>query len=225
MKCKFGVQMISFNTNNNNVDKNIILSIETTVGGGSLSILKNQIEIDGWIGNREISKAEEVLEQILILLKRKNNISKDNIGKIVVSKSAGSLTGEKIGLALAKGLAKSLKCQLIEISVFESLLREQILNVRAEGNYLTGIPLGKNQIQWQSFLVGSKVTAEYNAPQISTCMELVEKISKFNYAKGIFAGGISKSCEQVIKQINKSQIIITQKKLSCINGLLIAPLL
>jgi len=212
--------MISFNTNIINADKNLILSIETAVGGGSLSILKNQIEIGGWIGTQGISKAEEVLEQILILLKGKNNISKENIGLIVVSKSAGSLTGEKIGLALAKGLAKSLRCRLIEISVFESLLREQIFNLKPKGNYLTGIPFGKNRIQWQSFFVADKVTAEHNAPQISTCMELVEKISKFDYKKAILAGGIDKSCEQVFKQLNKSQIIITSKNLSYLNGLI-----
>ncbi len=129
-------------------ERKVILSIETAAQGGSLSILANGKEIDGWCGTLEISKAEDVLEQIAKLL-RENNILKSQIKLIVISKDAGSSTGQKIGLALAKGLTKSIKCDLVEISVMEALLFE--IKENAEGTFVTAAANGKNYICWQVF--------------------------------------------------------------------------
>jgi len=175
---------------NNALEKKIILSIETTVAGGSLSILANNYEPDGWIGSRSVSKAEDILEQIAILL-RTNNIKREHIKLIGVSKGSGSLTGEKIGLALARGLAKSLKCRLVEISVFESLLME--IGCKLEGEYLTAIPLGKNQVQWQEFTAKNNFYFKKNSsPQVSHISELINKIKKFDDTRAVLASGFDK---------------------------------
>jgi tRNA A37 threonylcarbamoyladenosine modification protein TsaB len=93
--------------------KKIVLAIETGFAGGSISLLRNNVEIDKWSGSRAISKSEDVLNEISILLK-KNKIERFEISSIVISKKAGSLTGLRIGLALARGLSKSLNCQYKE---------------------------------------------------------------------------------------------------------------
>ncbi len=47
----------------------ILLSIETSVNGGSLAILSAEGSIAEWKGRQEISKAEDVLEQIASLFR------------------------------------------------------------------------------------------------------------------------------------------------------------
>jgi len=94
--------------------RNIILSIETTSKVGRLSLFDGATEIDFWAGNNKASKAEDVLEEISNLLK-KNNIEKKYISSIIVSKSSGSSTGIKIGLAIAKGLKTAINCKIIEV--------------------------------------------------------------------------------------------------------------
>jgi tRNA A37 threonylcarbamoyladenosine modification protein TsaB len=93
--------------------KKIVLAIETGFAGGSISLLRNNVEIDKWSGSRAISKSEDVLDEISILLK-KNKIERFEISSILISKKVGSLTGLRIGLALARGLSKSLNCQYKE---------------------------------------------------------------------------------------------------------------
>jgi len=177
--------------------KQLVLSIETTVEGGSLSILANREEIDGWSGSQKVSKAEEVLEQISNLLE-KNNLKKNSIKAIAVSIGAGSLTGEKIGRAIAGGLAKSLNCPLIEVSVLESLLLE--FGNKLEGEYITAIPTGKNRVQWQNFTIKEDIT--YKSPssvQISDRGEFIEKIKKASSNYVMLAVNFRKFPEDFLK--------------------------
>ncbi len=50
---------------------NILLAIETASAGGSISLLRNNVEIDKWSGASVISKSEDVLDEISALLKKK----------------------------------------------------------------------------------------------------------------------------------------------------------
>ena len=102
-------------------EKNIILSIETTFEGGSLALYKGETEIDSWSGTKQVSKAEDILEQISELLK-KNKIEKKHLQLIAVSDGSGSSTGAKIGLAIAKGLGDALAVKVVKLSVSESQL-------------------------------------------------------------------------------------------------------
>ncbi len=126
---------------------NIFLAIETASAGGSISLLRNNVEIDKWSGASVISKSEDVLDEISALLK-KNKIERCEINFIVISKNAGSLTGSRIGLALARGLSKSLGCQYKEVCVLESLL----MNTSKLGKILTVIQINKTQFVYQIFL-------------------------------------------------------------------------
>ncbi len=102
----------------------ITLSIESGIDGGSLSILEGSEEIDFWIGAKNVSRAEELLREISVLLK-KNDIKKTEIGLIAVSNSAGSYTGIRIGLATALGLKKAFGCRIVGISVLEAIALTQ----------------------------------------------------------------------------------------------------
>ena len=122
----------------------IILGIETAIQGGSLSLLREGLEIDFWIGEKNISKAEDVLEQISITLER-NNLKKVDL--IAVSTGPGSATGLRIGFATAFGLRKSWGCKIIGIPAFEAILQ----NKKITGTLILAIPFGRSQIAWQVF--------------------------------------------------------------------------
>ncbi len=99
-----------------NQSKNLILAIESAIGGGSLSIWEADREIDFWVGTSGISKAEDMLDGFNRLLIH-NQLSKERVGLIAYSVEFGSPTGLKIGAALARGLSKSLNCRLSAVSL------------------------------------------------------------------------------------------------------------
>ena len=126
--------------------REVTLSIETAINGGSLALIEDKRQIDAWTGERQISKAEDLLEQIAELLLR-NKIEKGQIKLICVSKGIGSLTGEKIGLSIAKGLSKAFNCLLIKLSLLDALLSK--LGKDFQGQVITAVPTGKDWITWQ----------------------------------------------------------------------------
>ncbi len=173
----------------------VILSIETAVEGGSLSIWANRSEIDGWSGTSEISKAEDVLERIAKLL-RVNSIDRNQIKLIGVSKDVGSLTGRKIGLALAKGLTKSLKCDLVEISVLEALLTE--IKGNFEGECITAVTGGRDNIWWQIFDIRNDIFFEKAAtPEICSADEFCKILGRINFRKLVFSSDVAKKNPQI----------------------------
>jgi len=131
--------------------KEFILSIETAVQGGSISLLRGIDELDCWIGTREISKSEDVLEEIKKILER-NDLEKERIKKIVVSRGPGSYTGVRIGMAVAYGLKRAFDCDLVGVSVLEGLLlAENKKSVSYSEEIITAVPIGRNQVYWQNF--------------------------------------------------------------------------
>ena len=95
------------------LEKNIVLSIETTIEGASISIIEDEYKIDFWKGITEGLKAEDFLVEISQVFYR-NKIEKKNIKLVIVSSGSKSSTGIKIGLATARGLGRALNCEVIE---------------------------------------------------------------------------------------------------------------
>ena len=129
------------------MEKNLILALETAVDGGSVSIWdrRRNVEIAGLNGEREISKAEDALDNIRVLLKE-NGIDKEAFGLIVFASGAGSVTGLKIGEATAKGLAKSFGCRWLGVSlwkIFADLSVKENEPLKIKKIYL---PAGKDRI-------------------------------------------------------------------------------
>jgi tRNA threonylcarbamoyl adenosine modification protein YeaZ len=157
-----------------------ILSIETAIQGGSLSLLANGEELDCWIGQTEVSKAEDVLEQIKNLFER-NNFKKESLKLIAVSAGPGSSTGIKIGLSLGKGLSKALGCKFVQVSVMESLLLKA--NKISEP-IVTALPIGKDLICHQVF-GNLQSLSEETKLEVSNLNDFTEWIIKHNYSQVI----------------------------------------
>jgi tRNA A37 threonylcarbamoyladenosine modification protein TsaB len=133
--------------------KKLTLAIETAIDGGSLSIFDGQTEIDFWIGKDGISKAEDILENISRLFKA-NEITGENIEQIIISSDVGSATGLKIGMATAKGLAKSFSCRLVVTSLIDSLAHD--ISTDKVDRYVIALPVGKNNVFHQNMTDGNR---------------------------------------------------------------------
>jgi tRNA threonylcarbamoyladenosine biosynthesis protein TsaB len=157
-----------------------VLSIETAIQGGSLSLSVNGEEFDYWVGQMGVSKAEDVLEQISNLFER-NNFKKESLSLIVVSAGPGSSTGVKIGLSLAKGLSKALGCKFIQKSVMESLLAKA---GKMPGPVVTALPIGKDLICRQLFQTCNPVYTE-NKLQVSGLKDFIEWLAEHNFPQAV----------------------------------------
>ncbi len=155
------------------MNKKLILAIETAIGGGSISLLENETEIDFWIGKREVSKAEDVLEQIASLL-GKHKPEKTRIDLIVFSSGPGSMTGARIGFATVLGLQKSWNCQWIGVNVLETLF---LLSDKPKRT-LTATPFGRKQIACQIFDANNSDCIVKISPEIKTFKEFIEFINQ-----------------------------------------------
>ena len=132
---------------------NIILSIETSVQGGCISLLENNKEIDSWQGMGSISKSDNILDELSSLL-TKNKIEKNQIGRIVISRGPGSFTGMRIGLAIVLGLKKSLNCDICGVSVLEAMALKSE-NIDWNKNIIAAIPIG-TMVCIQKIKIGQK---------------------------------------------------------------------
>lgn len=154
--------------------KKIILSIETGVRGGSLSLRRGAAEIDCWIGTGQVSKSEDVLVELKKILKR-NDLKKNDVDKICVSRGPGSHTGIRIGIALAHGLGKALGCELRGVALLEAMrLKVCGKSVDFGREVIAAVPFGKTRICWQNFKLGEPEAARIeNQPRFSTVEEFL----------------------------------------------------
>jgi tRNA A37 threonylcarbamoyladenosine modification protein TsaB len=192
-----------------------ILSIETAAGGGSLSLLANSREIDGWSGTREISKAEDILEQISKLLSV-NKIEKKNVKLICVSSGTGSSTGEKIGWAIGKGLAKAFGCRLVGVSILESLLLE--IENQPDGEYMTALPCGKNFICRQKFIKKEENFLAISAVEVSEAEEFFMLAESFGCKKIVVAISAADNLRRLFTGADKNLFIENKCPLANLNG-------
>jgi len=156
--------------------KNIVLAIETAFAGGCISIFREENEIGRWIGQKHLAVSKDILEEVSILL-NKNEIKREHIQLIAISRDVGSLTGLRVGKALAFGLSKSLNCEYREVSVLKSLLNAG----EKTGNILTAICVERGEFWYQIFYTGKG-----------------RKIVELNSAERCDSGEIKKICAETI---------------------------
>ncbi len=155
-------------------ERKIILSIETAIEGGSISIIEGKDEIDFWIGNKEELKAEDFLLEISKILDR-NKIGKKKIKSIIVSNGPGSSTGLKIGLATARGLGTALNCEVIEISLLEAILK--FVNIYENGKAFVILPVSKNLFFLEKVkFVNLNTLKEFEKTKALTIEKLIEEL-------------------------------------------------
>ena len=120
-----------------------ILAIETAIGGGSISILQNGIEI-GSIDSG-VSRAEEVLVGIRTIL-ADCELTVSEIDMIAAPLGPGSFTGIRICLATGLGLARSLSAKLVSVNALDAM---SLLAPNKRG--IVVLPLGRGNYALQEF--------------------------------------------------------------------------
>lgn len=124
-----------------------VLAIETATSTGSLSLLKDGIEIGSWLGGREKPLSSELLPQISRLLETVGIALRD-IGLLVVCSGPGSFTGVRIGLSTAKALQMAVEIKAAAIS----LLAGMAFAAKDRSVHLISIvPAGRDEVYWQEF--------------------------------------------------------------------------
>jgi len=140
------------------IEHGLILGIEAAVAGGSLSLCRGEIEIANWSGTRKALRAEDLLMNIDLLLRRAR-FSKADLTAIAVSAGPGSFTGVRVGIATALGLKRSLAIGFSCFSVLEAM---------ASSYDLTGvaaIPMGRGSACAQPFAGGKPESPPFNLSQ------------------------------------------------------------
>lgn len=129
-------------------NKSYKLAIETGIGGGSLSVLKDGTVLDYRAADSSFAKADHLIKSISDLLK-KNGIEKNDIKSISVSTYPGSHTGLKIGTSVAKGLRLAWNVELFGKNLFECIARE--LLPEAKSDVLIILPVSRTDFKWRVF--------------------------------------------------------------------------
>lgn len=183
------------------MNREVILAIETGIGGGSISLLAEGSEIAFWKGVDKISKSEDLLSNISNLLS-KSNVKKSEIKKIAVSRGPGSFTGVRVGIATAKGLQKALKCECSGISVLEAM----VLKSKKTGKVITAFALGKNEVCWQTFEVENlHIIRENDFSRISLIDDFVSDLRNLqNYEVILDSDLFNKTFVSELSELNEA---------------------
>jgi len=137
----------------------ITLAIESAIGGGSISLLRDDNEIANWTGTSNISKAEDLLANIDKLL-ADNNVSRHEIDLIAAAAGPGSFTGIRIGLATALGLKAGLRTSMSS----ESALRAMAHSYKGNGSVTVAVPVGRDAVCTQTFAASAREVTQLNEP-------------------------------------------------------------
>ena len=121
-----------------NQKKNYSLAIESAIAGGSLALLDHENVISSRFGDGSVSRAEDVLPNIVSMLEEAG-ISKDQLSRVAVSLGPGSYTGLRIGIATAMGQKRGLDIDYVGRPLFEALSE-------GRSDTLIAVPMGKTDI-------------------------------------------------------------------------------
>jgi tRNA threonylcarbamoyl adenosine modification protein YeaZ len=179
--------------------REVTIAIETGIGGGSVSVLRNASEIDFWQGTSKISKSEDLLLHVSELL-AKHRIDKNEIGKIAVSKGPGSFTGVRIGIATARGLQRAFQCACVGVSVLEAMT----LRAKSPGQAIAAFGLGKNEVCWQRFELSDldfkldlRNIEMASGAEIATMENFTTLIKNEKRAQIILTSDLFEACEKI----------------------------
>jgi len=149
-----------------------MLAIESAICGGSLALIKDLREVSTWVGTSSVSKAEDLLANIDILL-TENKVSRNELDMIAVSAGPGSFTGIRIGIATALGLKAGLEIKMKTVSVLESMV---VTDTPAKLIVTSAVPIGRNMVCFQSFKIGDGSLTEVSKPETSLEADFIQSI-------------------------------------------------
>lgn len=178
----------------------IVLSIETGILGGSISLRRRDSEIDFWTGSGQVSKSEDVLDEIEKILS-KNDIQKTSIKLAAFSGGPGSFTGIRIGAAIVRGLCRALACRPAAESVLEAMLLAAEENKRT----IAAVPFGRRQICWQLFKTnGTGIIQNASMPRASDNDKFAGELANLDFGKLILHESIY---EKFIEEEDRAGIL------------------
>ncbi len=199
-------------------ERKITLSIETSIEGGSISIIEDRDEIDSWIGTKESTKAEDFLVEISIIL-GKNKIERKHIKLIAVSNGPGSSTGIKIGLATARGLGTALNCKVIEVSLLEVILK--FVNTSGRSKIFVVLPVSKNLFFLEKVeFINLNSLKKFEKTKAFTIEKLIEELKLLSDIQLIVHRKFFESYNNLMSDfIDKSnQVIVFEENMASIIG-------
>ncbi len=139
----------------------IILAMEMAVGQGSLSIFKGENEIAWCAGKAEAARSSADLVCRIKELLKTNEIGRDEINLIAVSRGPGSFTGIRVALATAQALALAIGCRWVGISLLEALT----LAGAESTKIVTVLSAGRDKSYWQFFALRAGKYQAISAPK------------------------------------------------------------
>jgi tRNA threonylcarbamoyl adenosine modification protein YeaZ len=149
-----------------------VLGIESAIGGGSLSLHRDGVEIDASSGEDSVARAEQLLPRIDAVLQNQNITIRD-IDLVIVSTGPGSYTGIRVGIATALGLRASLKARVLGITVLEAM---SLTAQKSDTRVLTAVSMGRSMVCSQVF----EHTSGGTTPMLETTEQFVEAAISFN---------------------------------------------
>lgn len=152
----------------------LTLGIDTATEQGSLGLCRDQEPIGELMFQASMNQSEKLIPAIEQLLSL-NGIRKHELELIAVSMGPGSFTGLRIGMATAKGLARSLKISLVGVPNAEAYA----LNTSFWGGKVyVLLPDRRNLVYYALFSNGVKL-AEERSSTIETLLEELQRTKEW----------------------------------------------
>lgn len=137
----------------------LVLAIDTSTKIGSVALYEKNRGLLGEItlncGNNHSENIMDSIDQLFKLTGKKT----EEIGRIAVSIGPGSFTGIRIGVAVAKGLAYSLGCEIVGINELDAIANltgefkgeiVSLIDARKERAYFAGYRKEDGRIERQT---------------------------------------------------------------------------
>lgn len=141
----------------------VVVAIEAAIAGGSLSLIRDGMELGNWIGRADGRlRSEDLLIEIDAMLTA-CGVSKHDIDLVAVSAGPGSFTGIRIGIATALGIKAGLGIPMTTVSAMEAICRAAPVGQPAD--VAVAVPVGRNAVCVQSFATGGDEIRALDAPR------------------------------------------------------------
>lgn len=124
----------------------ITIAIESAINGGSLALFRGSDLIDEMTGATALSRAEDLLPNIEILLTR-NTLTAREVTQVITGAGPGSFTGIRIGLATAIGFATAVNAEFRSVSTLEVMAHAS----GSQSPLTCALPVGRGTICFQQF--------------------------------------------------------------------------
>ncbi len=129
------------------LDKEILLTIDSTSKIWSVSIFADEIELQTFVGDEVTPLSKFLVPKINEIIVH-NNLKVKNISQIGICVGPGSFTGLRVGISVARGMSQVIGCQSVGVSLLE-LLRFSSKKEIPQNKTASLITTNQNQVYFQ----------------------------------------------------------------------------